>query len=665
MKYDIRNFTLEEKINMLTGYAHGMQTYGIEGKLPFMWMSDGPHGLRYIDTSTGVMFTRKATAYPSAEVMASSWNPKIVEKVGLAIGDECVENDVAVLLAPGVNIKRVPTCGRNFEYYSEDPLLSGIMGASFIKGVQSKGVGTSLKHFVANNREYDRMSQNSEMDERTLHEIYMKPFEIALEAKPWTVMNSYNAVNGVFMSENKKLLSYLREKLGFDGLIVSDWGSVKNRVKSIKAGVDVEMPYCGERTEQIKQALSEGRLTEKDIDECVRKLLELAEKYTDAAHLRKVTLSDEARREVALECAREGIVLLKNDDNVLPLKAKDKILVCGDVGNCACIGGGGSSKVEIKQGLPSLKDEIEKLYDGEVWHESGHYYTEGVPFFHKMKNMFERALWADTVIVAVGDTGLQISEAFDRPTLKLYPVYEELIKKVSSYNKNVVVVLESGGAVDCSEWKDCVNAIVYAGFGGEMINKAVAEVVTGKINPSGKLAETFINSMEDCYVPVYPRSATSDFYSEGVFVGYRYYDTFDKPVCFPFGFGLSYSKFEYSDLKITKLSDCKISVEYMVKNISSVAGAEISQVYVGHPLSMVGRPKKELAAFSKNYLEAGESKRVRLEVDEKAFRYYNVSLDKWIVEGGVCYVYVGSSSADIRLTEKVELPHNDDEPSFV
>ncbi|MBQ2711894.1 MAG: glycoside hydrolase family 3 C-terminal domain-containing protein [Clostridia bacterium] len=657
MKYKASDFTLEEKFQLMTGYAHGMQTNGLQGKLPFLWLSDGPNGLRYLDTSTGVMFTRKSISYPAPVVMANSWSTDVLYKTGVGIADECVENDVAVLLAPGVNIKRTPLCGRNLEYYSEDPYLAGMLAKAFIEGVQSKGVGTSLKHFCCNNREFDRMAQNSEVDERSLREIYLRPFEIALTAKPWTVMCSYNPVNGVYMSENKKYLKgLLREELGFDGLIVSDWGAVHNRVKALKATLDLEMPYNAQSERILSEAYAAGQFTEEELDFCVENVLRLCEKFEEAKPLRKKTLSDEQRLSISKAAALEGIVLLKNEGNVLPIQKNARVVIVGDLAESPVYNGGGSSRVENKHKITPLAECLrEALPKAQIDMESGQYFTgaqtrdDAVMFMHTFKKAIEKAEAADMAIVVVGNNNAVEIEATDRYTLRLTPLCEEMIKRISAYNRNTVVVIEAGSAIDMRAWIDGVAGVVFAGFGGEAINDALADILSGKVCPSGKLTETFPLSVEDTPSKTELGNSFTERYAEGIMVGYRWYDSRNLDVLFPFGYGLSYAQFEYSDLRLEKQSETDYLLRYKIKNVSNVDGKEVSQVYVQDVFSMVERPKKELVAFSKDLIRAGEEKEITVQLSADSFAYYSVSFDKWYVENGKFKVFVGASSRDIRL----------------
>ena len=654
--YNIKNLTLEEKLKLLAG-KNTWQLSNANGKLPDVFLADGPHGLRMLDLDKKIIGTekyetKKATAMPNFCVLANTWDPELAYLDGQTIADDCIENGADVLLAPGVNIKRTPLCGRNFEYFSEDPLLSGVLAKSYIEGVQSKGVGTSLKHFCLNNREYDRSYQTSEVDERTIREIYLPAFEIALEAKPWTVMCSYNPVNGIWASENKKALNdLLREELGFDGLIMSDWGAVHQSARAIKATLDLEMPYRKNAFIELKEAYDNGFLTEEEINARVGKVLALMEKVESAE--KKVTTTKAERHENAVKIAKEGIVLLKNEDDILPLKSGN-ILFAGPYAVVNAYGGGGSSKVESEYKPNHILDEVSKrLPDLQTsCSKSG---FSGALMVEYMRDTPQRAYNADTVVLCVGTGSVMEGEGWDRVSLRLPAPQEDLILNTTKVNKNVVVVLHAGSAVDMRPWIDKVKAVVLAGFAGEGGQEAIADILTGKACPCGKLAETYPLALEDTPTGAERGNGFSDRYSEGIFVGYRYYDTYEKEVLFPFGYGLSYANFIYSDLEIKKVDDTEYDVFFNVTNHSKWNAKEIAQVYVRDVFSMVSRPIKELKGFTKIALKAGESKRVCVKLNARSFAYYSVALDKWHIENGDFEILVGASSRDVRLCGKISI----------
>lgn len=668
---DVKKLTLEEKLKLLSG-ATCWQTYDANGKLKSAFLSDGPHGVRKIDKDGS---TVKSTAMPALSTVANSWNVEAAYLDGQTIAEDCIDHNVDVLLAPGVNIKRSPLCGRNFEYFSEDPFLAGHLAYAYISGVQSRGVGTSLKHFCANNREFERLSQSSEVDERTLREIYLPAFEIAVKAKPWTVMCSYNLINGVYASENKWLLKdVLRDEFGFDGVVVSDWGAVHSQFRRVRAGLDLEMPDSRHAYEDLKSAYEKGYITDEQIDECAARIIELVKKTEN--NLKKTTFTKEQRHENAVKIAEEGIVLLKNEDGILPLKllkettavdsgdpnAFKGVLVVGHMSENPLLGGGGSAFVEtdykqkrLSDLLNAINPELKAGYsDRDVYHP------------YSSKENFIKARTASAVIVCLGNNCPTESEGHDRESLKLNGYQEQAINELAKINKNVIVVVYAGGVVDMSNWISSVKAVVWAGFSGEGVNEAVAAILSGKVCPSGKLAETFPVCLEDTFNCSDRGDAFTAWYNDGIFVGYRYYDKFGKEVAFPFGFGLSYAQFEYSDLKIEKKGEFDYEISYNVTNRSVIDAKEVSQVYVKDVFSAVKRPEKELKGFSKNLIKAGETVRVSVPLDARSFAYYNLSMKKWFVENGEFEILVGSSSRDIRLKASVyiDLPEDTQQSVF-
>ena len=648
MKTRINDLTVEEKLRLLTG-KDMWHTYGANGKLKELFMCDGPCGVRTLYADG----TEKGVSFPSSCNMGNSWSEEALRLEGELIADDCIMKGTDVLLAPGVNIKRTPLNGRNFEFFSEDPYLSGMLGKAFVEGVQSRGVGACVKHYCANNREYDRTRQTSEVDERTLREIYWPAFEYTLQAQPWTAMCSYNPVNGVYPSESKWLLKeVLRDEFGFDGLIVSDWWAVHSPYRAVKAGLDLAMPFVESAYDSLKTAYEKGLLSMEEIDACVENLLRLIDKTQTE---KTVRYTREEKHALAVEIAKEGMVLLKNE-GVLPFR-KGKVLVCGKFADEPPYGGGGSSCVEtdFKQtGLCDLlngRTEATFIRGGkQSWH------IEYTP--PKTKDDYMRAYDSDAVLVCIGHGGLIEKEGIDRTDIRLSPEQEQFILRLCDYNDNVVVAVYAGSAVDMSAWIDRVQGVVFCGFAGEGTNEALASLLVGESSFSGKLAETFPLCIEDTYTGRETGDGFCERYDDGVFVGYRYYDKRKKEVLFPFGHGLSYAQFEYSDLQIEQKGETDYEVSYTVKNTSSVAGKEVSQVYVRDVFCMVQRPIKELKAFAKTQLQAGESKRVFHTLDARAFAYYNTALKKWHVENGVFEVHIGASSRDIRLSGKVhiELP---------
>lgn len=650
MKYDVKTLTLDEKLKLLTG-RNRWQLETANGKLPDVFLSDGPHGLRMYDLAAET--TKPATAMPNLCVVASTWNTELAYLDGATIADDCVEKGADVLLAPGVNIKRTPLCGRNFEYFSEDPYLAGVMGKAYIEGVQSKGVGASLKHYCANNREYDRFYQTSEVDERTLREIYLLPFELALTAKPWTVMCAYNPINGVFASENKDLMTdVLRGEFGFDGLLMSDWGAVHNAVRAAKAGVDLEMPYREQAFSELKKAYEEGWLTDEELDERVRNVLALMEKTQNE---KRVSLTQEQRRENAARIAKEGMTLLKNEDAILPLTG-GRILVKGPFVNEPATGGDGSAFVKTEYAPERLENALKaRLPESAEVKECDGSINLTYNGAHNLQAAFKAAYSADACVLCVGTGSQGEGEFRDRTSLRLPSAQEDLILGVAKVNPNVVVVLNTGSAVDVSPWIDKVKAVLWAGFSGEAAQEAIADILTGKVCPSGKLTETYPLDLDDTPTGEARGNGFVERYDEGVFVGYRYYDSYEKAVRFPFGHGLSYAKFEYSDLQVKKESETDYEVSFTIENVSGVDGKEIAQVYVKDVFAMVTRPEKELKGFVKVALKAGESKRVSVKLCARSFAFYSIPLKKWHVENGDFEILIGASSRDIRLNARLTI----------
>ena len=632
--------TTEEKLRLLTG-VNMWKTYDANGKVKSLYLSDGPHGVRAVDE-------RLHTAYPSLSLVGCSFDRKTAELMGRSIADDAIEQGADVMLAPGVNMKRTPLCGRNFEYFSEDPILSGELAYAYINGVQSKGVGTSLKHFAANNAEYFRNVQNCEMDERTLYEIYLTAFEIALKAKPWTVMCSYNMLNGVYTSENRVLLKeILRDKFGFDGVIISDWCAVINGGRALNATLDLRMPDNENAYDELKNALDRGWITEKQVDDAVNRILTLVEKTKN--DLKKIEFSKSQRHENARKIAEEGVVLLKNENDILPLKAGSSIDVYQDHKSAKCACGGGSAFVKTDYRIRTVGEELE---------------SRG---FKVKKHAHCRGdIYSDYQIVCIGDFETVECEGQDRSDIDVDKIDEQILLNAIDSGTNVIVLVFTGSAIDMSRFADKVKAIVYAGFGGEGITEVLADILSGKVCPSGKLAETFPFSLSEVPVNLDEERQCGVFYKERLFIGYRHYEKYRIKPMFAFGYGLSFAKFEYCDLSVTKTGECEFEVSYTIENVSDTDGKEISQVYVSDPVSTCERPIKELKEFSKDFIAAHTKKRVTLKLDERAFRFYNPSLKKWYVENGKFIICVGAASNDIRLTQEITicLPESEQASNF-
>lgn len=659
----VSKMTLEEKASLCSGLDF-WRTKPVERLgIPLIMMTDGPHGLRKAKgEEVGIGDSVPATCFPTASALASSWNRELLKKVGEAIAQECLAEKVAIILGPGANIKRSPLCGRNFEYYSEDPYLSGEMAASIIEGIQSKGIGTSLKHFVANNQEHRRLSVSAEIDERTLREIYLAGFEIAVKkAKPWTVMAAYNKVNGTYCFKNKFLLTdILRKEWGFEGIVVSDWGAVDviERAEALKAGLDLEMPSSGGLGDKnIVEAVKNGDLPEEVLDEAVERLLKII--FRGFENQKDATFDKDEHHKFAKEVAKECVVLLKNEDDILPLKTDSRIAVIGSFAKKARYQGGGSSHINPTK-LDVPYDEILKLVEdpSNVLYCDG-YDLESEEIKEELINEAkEIARNSDVAVIFAGLPENYESEGFDRENMCMPESHNKLIEEVAKVQPNVVVVLFNGAPVEMP-WIDRVKGLFEAYLGGQAVGGAVAELLFGKANPSGKLAETFPKKLaHNPSHPYFPGEDDKVEYREGIFVGYRYYDKKEIEPLFPFGFGLSYTKFEYSDLKVDKKQakdTDTITVSVKVKNVGNMAGKEVVQLYVRDVESSVIRPEKELKGFEKVELKPGEEKTVTFVLDKRSFAYYNIDIKDWYVESGDFEILIGRSSRDIVLKETVKI----------
>ncbi len=665
----IKKMTLEEKAALCTG-AGPWTTMPVERLgIPEMTVSDGPHGVRRLEkVQDFVSNSLPATCFPTAASMASTWNVDLIHELGEAIAEECHALEVDVILGPGVNMKRTPLCGRNFEYYSEDPYLAGEMGISFINGVQSKGVGTSLKHFAANNQEYQRSTISSEFDERTFREIYLPAFEVAVKkAKPWTVMCSYNKLNGTYAAENRMLLTeILKKEWGYEGFVVSDWGAVHDRVEALEAGLDLEMPGPRDRRVQaVIDAVRSGKLEEPVLDESVRRILEIVFK---AAETKKGAAFDAAgHHALARRVAGEGMVLLKND-GILPLKGYKQIAVIGRSAKEAYFQGGGSSHINPTR-VDNPYEELQKLVGGTEL-----IYAEGYP----ADESFDQALIdeasryaqsAEAALLYISLPATKESEGYDRLDLDLTSHQVAMIKAVTAVQPNTIVILNNGAPVVMSEWIDDTAAVLEAWMMGQAGGGAIADVLVGKVNPSGKLAETFPRRLEDTPAFInYPGENGSVRYGEGIFIGYRYYDAKQVPTLFPFGYGMSYTTFDYTNPKVSSPSFRDVdgvTVSVDVTNTGQVAGKEVVQVYVLDHESRLVRPPKELKGFAKIELLPGETRTVSVTLDFRAFAYYHPAYKQWITEDGEFDILIGASSADIRCKKTVTLQSTLELPSIL
>ena len=649
----ISNLTLEEKATLLNGDGN-MITHAVERLgIPTKNLADGPHGVRHAKEENCVSF-------PNLCCAAATFDPELIYEMGVALGEDCIEHDVDMLLGPGINIKRYARCGRNFEYMSEDPVVSGELGVAYINGLQSLGVAASLKHFALNNQEKNRSNISVEADERTLREIYLKGFEIAVKkSQPKSVMCAYNKYQSVWCSENKYLLNdILKKEWGFKGFVISDWGAVQNVGRATAAGLDLHMPNNKYLAEDIKKALDDGTLTEQRLNEAVERVLS----FVLSNKKENIDYSREKCHEVARRVAANGTVLLKNNNDVLPLTSEKykKIAVVGEYGDEALINGQGSAGVlphdnciespleELKKALPETEFVYYKTYAKREYSD--------VMLWPKVAGFCQSIKDCDIVLMFVGAMDSEDTEFFDRRTIELNPNQEMFIEGAVNIGKKVVVICQSGSAMAFGKWRNSVDGILQMWLGGEAAGGGLADVLTGKVNPSGRLPETF------------PKKERRDLdtgnglvvrYSEGLEVGYRYYDSHPEEIAYPFGFGLSYTDFEYKNANLERNGD-DLKITFTLKNIGNVDGAEVVQLYSSKPLSCVTRVPKELKAFKKVYLKAGEEKQVEITLPYNDLAYYNSVIKDWVVESGEYKLHIASSSRDIRLT--VDFEANDKIP---
>jgi len=657
----IKQMTLEEKASLCSG-KNFWELKGIERLgVPSIMVTDGPHGLRKQVAAAdhiGINESVPATCFPTAAALAATWNRDLIHAVGVALAEECRQEKVGVILGPGANIKRSPLCGRNFEYFSEDPYLTGEMAKSHINGVQSQGIGTSLKHYAVNNQEYRRMTIDAVVDERALREIYLPGYEIAVkEAQPWTVMCAYNKINGTYASDHKRLMrTILKEEWGHEGIVVTDWGAMNDRPVALDAGTELEMPGTPNgNDEMIVAAVKAGALDEAVLDEAAERLLTMIFK-ADATLAEEFSYDADAHHALARKVAGEGAVLLKNEGAILPLKENTKVAIIGRFAKEPRYQGAGSSLMNPTR-LDNLYAEVVKLVGaGNVTYAPGYTEKGDQPDEVLITEAIQVANEAEVVIVCAGLTDLYETEGLDREHMQMPPGHDALIGKLAAAHEKVVVVLSNGSPVEMP-WLEAVPAILEGYLGGQAGAGGVADVLYGKVNPSGKLAETFPLKLTDNpsyhYFPAGPATVE---YRESIYIGYRYFDTVGQEVLFPFGYGLSYTTFEYADLQLSAdqlASQDKVVVTFNVKNTGTVAGQEVVQVYVRDVESTAFRPDKELKGFAKLALAPGEEKSVSIELDSRAFAYYNPDLADWHVETGDFEILVGASAQDIRLTSAV------------
>lgn len=646
IKNILQELTFEEKAKLLTG-GGSMNTYPVERlNIPQIEFADGPHGTRRFEDTESILF-------PSLSALGATWNPETAREMGRALANDCIVKGIHMLLGPGANMKRHILCGRNFEYISEDPVLSGELAAAYIQGLQEKGVSASLKHFAVNNQEEYRFFVSAEIDERTLQEIYLKSFEIAIKkGNPDTVMCAYNKINGVWCSENPMLLQeVLRDEWGYEGLVVSDWGAVQDISRAIHNGCDLQMPTNVDIVEQLRAGLEAGKVTLEDIDRAVRRVLQLI----DRESLPEIEYNRDEQHAAARKISEDSIVLMKNENNVLPITKEKykKVAVTGDYAIDPMIGGQGSSEVHPADkyvdkpfdAMQAEMPEIEFIYV-DLYHRN-RFYKEMM--FPMQPDFQEKIKGCDLVVFFAGDMDSDETEMFDRRTAYMNHNYSVFMKAAKEIGIPVAVVLQNGSALIFDANFQCVDAVVETWFCGEAGGSAVARILSGKVNPSGKLSETFPNTMRRDLE--YPGNGRYLEYKERFDVGYRYYDKHPEEIAYPFGHGLSYTTFEYKNLVVDPVS---LKLHFTLTNTGDRDGAEVVQIYVGDPEATVVRCVKDLKHFRKIFLKAGERQEVEFQLSEEDLAYYNSALHKWVVENGRFDFYVGSSSRDIRLTASID-----------
>ena len=656
----IEQMTLEEKASLCSGKGF-WHLKGIERlHYPSVMVSDGPHGLRKQAESSdhlGLNNSITAVCFPTAAGLACSFDRELLYTVGEALGEECQAEDVAILLGPAINIKRSPLCGRNFEYFSEDPLLAGELAAAYVSGVQSKHVGVSLKHYAVNNQEHRRMTVNAVVDERTLREIYLSAFETTVKkAKPWTVMCSYNKINGTYASENKRSLTdILRDEWGFDGFTVTDWGACNDHVAGVAAGLDLEMPFSGDMNDKLLvQAVRDGMIPEDVVDQAAERIVNIVARYIDNRDSTAV-FDRGVHHHLARRIARESMVLLKNEGNLLPIRGSKKVAFIGKFAKEPRFQGGGSSHINVSD-ITSAMQAVRSVH-GNVVYAQGYDTQQDIVMPELVEQAVEAAKAVDIAVLFLGLPDSFESEGYDRTHMRLPACQLVLLDKVLSVNPNVVVILHNGSPIEMP-WAQRVPAMLEAYLGGQAVGGAVIDLLFGAASPCGKLAETFPLRLEDTPAYLYfPGDGDTVEYREGIYVGYRYYDTKKMDVCFPFGHGLSYTTFAYSNLRLSKneVNDGdQLTVTMDVTNTGSIAGKEIVQLYVVSAHKGVSRPEKELKGFEKVNLAPGETKNISMTLDRRSFAYYETVLPGWHIENGAYRILIGASSKDIRLEATVQ-----------
>lgn len=656
----IDKMNIEEKVSLCIGDTYWTSKSIERLHIPSIKMSDGPHGLRVQNDKAdnlGINESEISICFPALSTIGNSWSKEAAFLLGKSIGEEAKKEKVNIVLGPSINIKRSPLCGRNFEYISEDPYLTGILGMEYVKGLQSQNVGACVKHFAVNNQENRRRTINVVIDERTLREVYLKAFHMIIEnAKPWSIMSAYNKVNGEYCSENAYLMDkILRKEWQYKGIVISDWGAENNRISGLNVGHELEMPGGRKNgIEEIIDAIKTGKLEEIKLDEAVDRIIETTKKIRKNEACTEY--SQESHHKIALQLAEESIVLLKNGDNILPIK-ENKIALIGDMAKVPRYQGAGSSTInpyKVENAYDNFKEQ--KI---EFEYAKGYERIETEKDKELLKEAIKIAKRNKLVVIFAGLTENYESEGVDRTTLEMPANQNKLIEEISKVNSNVIVVLSNGAPITMP-WKEKVKGIMTGYLGGEAGGKAIVNCLLGKINPSGKLAETYPLKIEDtpCFKN-YPGTELTVEYKESIYVGYRYYDKIDKEVLFPFGYGLSYTNFKYSDLKINKIKD-KYDISFTIKNIGNVIGKEVSQIYVRQKDAKIYKPDKELKQFEKVELSPNETKKVSIVLTTKDFSYYNSETKQWSVEDGEYDILIGKSSRDIVLQEKIHIKSQDD-----
>lgn len=657
----INEMSIEEKASLCVGEDYWNSKKIERFDIPNIKMSDGPHGLRVQRESVdnlGINESEISICFPALSTIGNSWNKELAYLLGKTLGEEAKEEKVNIVLGPAVNIKRSPLCGRNFEYISEDPFLAGIIGSEYVKGLQSQNVGACVKHFAVNNQEDRRRTINAIIDERTLREIYLKPFEIILKnSNPWAIMSAYNKVNGEYCTENKHLLKeILRKEWNYNGIVISDWGAENDRVKGLKATHELEMPGGrGNGVNEIVEAVRNRKISEDELNKVVDRIIETAKKCKRKNKELK-EYNKEKHHNIALKIAEDSIVLLKNKDNILPLKLNKNIAIIGDMAKSPRYQGSGSSTINPYK----IENALDTFLENNIKFEYAKGY-ERIDLKNDKKLLEEAIKIAEKneiVIVFAGLTENYESEGIDRKNIDIPINQNKLIQEICKVNNNVIVVLSNGSPI-AMPWKDNVKAIITGYLGGEAGGRAIVNCLIGKVNPSGKLSESYPKDLSDipCY-NYYPGTELISEYKESIYVGYRYYDKVNKEVLFPFGFGLSYTQFQYSNLKVNKYDD-KIEVKFKIKNIGKVTGKEIAQIYISQIEPKIYKPNKELKEFVKIELSPNEEKEIAIKLNRKSFEYYNTETKSWKIEEGTYQIQIGKSSRDIVLKQEIYINSRD------